>query len=89
MNFECRGVVRSPGVFATFDTFNNFRSWACREFRLLPLEEVDSASVKYFDTRCREWQDVRVSETFILSPGYAIVISGKPPPVTIRLVPAK
>lgn len=88
MNFECGGFVRSPGVFATFDTFKKFRSWACREFRLLPLEFIDSVSVKYFDARRRVWQDADVSTPFILAPGYAIVISGQSP-VTIRLVSGK
>ncbi len=53
MYFELNGVKKSPGPFHTFDTFRQFRDWACRAFKL-----VRASHVAWFDKLARKWVTV-------------------------------
>jgi hypothetical protein len=73
MQFECNGRRRSPGVFATFRHFKDFRAWACREFGLGPSL---TAFVAYYDTTRGQWvplakESLSVTE-FAFAPYYTI-----------------
>ncbi len=84
MEFEIdgEGIRRSPGVFATFDTFRDLRSWACRAFDLGPPE---TARVAYF--LHGQWTNYLpvLAVDFVLAPFYAISQPGQAP-IVLRLV---
>jgi hypothetical protein len=88
MNFECLGGVRSPGVFATFDTFKSFRSWACEAFGICSSADALSAGIAYLDTAYGllvRFPAGACAVSFILAPSYTVFPPGKPP-VLIKLV---
>ena len=73
MKFECNGQVRYTGVFADFDRFQDFRSWACIHFEL----GVPSAPLMHvYDMHDRAWKAVHVTDRFELAPYYKIVVRG-------------
>ncbi len=88
MQFECNGIRKGPGVFASFDDFRDFRSWVCGAFGLGPSM---TAFVTYYDTKQGKWvalDCLRVE--FVFSPYYIIAQpnfrGGKPTQSVIKFV---
>ena len=90
MNFQCGDDKVSPGVFHTFDTWRDFRAWACKVFHICSPADVLYAGVAYFNARVGVWvripaHDDRMRELFLVAPGYAMLLAGRSP-VNIKMI---
>lgn len=72
MSFQCNGLTHHLGVFATFDNFRDFRSWACTSFA---LGTAEGSPMHVYNISTQAWQPVvYLHDKFRYAPKYQINI---------------